>query len=382
MKVFISWSGERSKKVALALREWLPNVIQSIEPWMSDADIRAGEQWNTALFKQLNDTSIEIICLTKDNYNEPYILFEAGALAKTVDKEPLVCPYLIDHTLKEFQSLPAPLTQFQAKKASEKGTWELIQALNKLLDKNQLRQDRLKKAFELWWPYLKSTLDAIIPIDGIGINPQIRGSSFFISKFNKDFNLKVLELNKNAREYEDEKLNLTWETFGKGCEHLVARLKEAPGEFSPDIIFGINTAGIMTAAYLSNFFRAHLGIIKTDIEIHGRRSIKQVEFPNNEVKLNDNTTIESLIVSNPRCIAIVDSEIKSGKSGRYIIDLLENKYKNAKIIYIVLGGVVKTYDRNRLTINDFGWSVPKKYKPDFLAFYIDLPGFEPPGGIR
>lgn len=42
MKVFISWSGETSKKVALALKAWLPNVIQALDPWMSDKDIEKG----------------------------------------------------------------------------------------------------------------------------------------------------------------------------------------------------------------------------------------------------------------------------------------------------------------------------------------------------
>ena len=34
MKVFISWSGQRSKTVALAFRDWLPLMFETIEPWM------------------------------------------------------------------------------------------------------------------------------------------------------------------------------------------------------------------------------------------------------------------------------------------------------------------------------------------------------------
>lgn len=93
MKVFISWSGEKSKAVAHALREFIPDVIQSVKPWMSDADIRAGECWSNAVAKELQESSFGIICLTADNLMAPWILFEAGALAKTIS-ETYVCPYV------------------------------------------------------------------------------------------------------------------------------------------------------------------------------------------------------------------------------------------------------------------------------------------------
>jgi hypothetical protein len=82
MKVFLSWSGERSKAAAQILRQWLPDVIQSIEPWMSAEDIDAGARWNSELTNKLAETRCGIICLTRDNQLAPWVHFEAGSLSK------------------------------------------------------------------------------------------------------------------------------------------------------------------------------------------------------------------------------------------------------------------------------------------------------------
>src|SRR5688572_18638179 len=110
MKVFISWSGERSKAVAVALREWLPDVIQSVHPWLSSEDIDAGLRWNDEVTRELSQTRFGIICLTAENQTAPWILFEAGALAKTIEKTHVV-PYLIGLEPTDVQR--GPLAQFQ-----------------------------------------------------------------------------------------------------------------------------------------------------------------------------------------------------------------------------------------------------------------------------
>src|SRR5688572_16881222 len=94
MKVFISWSGARSYAVASALRDWLPSVIQALEPWMSAADIQRGAQWPLQIATRLAECNVGIICLTPENLNEKWILFEAGALSKILDRAH-VCTYLI-----------------------------------------------------------------------------------------------------------------------------------------------------------------------------------------------------------------------------------------------------------------------------------------------
>ena len=157
MKVFISWSGNRSRLSAEALREWLPEVIQSINPWLSSWDIEAGARWTDNVAKELDASDFGIICVTQDNQHAPWLLFEAGALAKSLGKS-RVCPYLID--LEPSQLLPSPLTQFQAKKADEKSTWELIKTINDS-EGNIVSERILKKAFHKSWMELEEKLKTI-----------------------------------------------------------------------------------------------------------------------------------------------------------------------------------------------------------------------------
>ncbi|HEX8265309.1 MAG TPA: hypothetical protein VF596_07770 [Pyrinomonadaceae bacterium] len=57
MKIFISWSGERSHQVAQALFSWLPKVIQTIEPFLSSENIESGSRWHTEIASQLESTN-------------------------------------------------------------------------------------------------------------------------------------------------------------------------------------------------------------------------------------------------------------------------------------------------------------------------------------
>jgi hypothetical protein len=80
--VFISWSGQRSKWAAEALREWLRLVLQAARPWMSGEDIDKGSRGLDEVSRALEGMKIGIICLTPENLDERWILYEAGALSK------------------------------------------------------------------------------------------------------------------------------------------------------------------------------------------------------------------------------------------------------------------------------------------------------------
>jgi len=157
LKVFISWSGDRSKSVAKALRDWLPRVIQNIDPWMSADDIDKGSRWGTDIATQLEEASVGIICLTPDNVKAPWILFEAGALSKTLD-DTFVCPYLFELNPTEIEE---PLTQFQATTANKEDTEKLMSTINRAQKDNALQESLLTDSFERWWPDLEEALGEI-----------------------------------------------------------------------------------------------------------------------------------------------------------------------------------------------------------------------------
>lgn len=108
MQVFLCWSGERSKAMAEALKDWLPQVVQAVKPWISSSDIDKGSRWITEMSDTLKETQVGIVCLTRENLDAKWILYEAGALSKTEDAR--VCTFLLDI---EDTDLEYPLAQFQ-----------------------------------------------------------------------------------------------------------------------------------------------------------------------------------------------------------------------------------------------------------------------------
>jgi len=158
MQVFLSWSGDRSRQVADAIGAWLAKTIQSIDPWIS-TDIDKGTRWSPEVATKLSQSRIGIVCLTKENLNAKWILFEAGALSKTTDAH--VCTFLLDISPGDVEQ---PLGQFQHTSRSEEDLRQLLRTVNSAVAKNgerSLHDSLLNEVFDDNWPKLKSRLDAI-----------------------------------------------------------------------------------------------------------------------------------------------------------------------------------------------------------------------------
>lgn len=157
MKVFLSWSGDKSHKVALVFKEWFPSVIQSLEPYVSSEDIDKGKRWSTDIAKELEDSTFGILCVTKENIDAPWLTFEAGALSKTMENS-FVSPFLYNIKRSE---VSGPILQFQSTVFEKEDVRKLLNALNKACGENKLSDQMLTKAFDVWWPSLQEKLDEI-----------------------------------------------------------------------------------------------------------------------------------------------------------------------------------------------------------------------------
>lgn len=172
MKVFISWSGDRSKAIAAAFKEWIPAVVQAVRPYYSPSDIDKGSRWSAEISKELESSVVGLICLTKENLNAPWLLFEAGALSKSLEKS-RVCPMLFG---LEPSDLSGPLVQFQATPFSKDEVHKLIRTINQQLESNGLEPKVLDSVFEKWWPELdqkiKSVMEKTVPAKDANVRSE------------------------------------------------------------------------------------------------------------------------------------------------------------------------------------------------------------------
>lgn len=205
MKVFISWSGERSRKVAELLDEWLQCVIQAVEPWISSKDIDRGALWFSEISDQLAETGIGIVCLTKENKLTPWILFESGALAKGISSN-RVCTLLIDLKSTDIKN---PLAQFNHSQPNKNGIWDLVRTINSTLKEDSLKENILEKVFTTYWPQFDSSFKAIIKETPEVVDEEIRSDSDILIELLSS----VRRLDRKVNNFEkDRKIGITSRT--------------------------------------------------------------------------------------------------------------------------------------------------------------------------
>ena len=95
-KIFISWSGDISKEIALALKNTIEGSSlgeAGLKCFVSDKDIASGADWWEKVKSELGTCKMGIACITKENSMSPWIHYESGAM---VAHELLVIPLLFE----------------------------------------------------------------------------------------------------------------------------------------------------------------------------------------------------------------------------------------------------------------------------------------------
>ena len=170
VRIFISWSGETSHEVAKILYDWLLKMqIPALELFISD-EMDKGEKWSPVLETKLKTADGGIFCLTKENVNSPWLLFEAGALCVAREK-PFMSPFLFRVSRS---AVPEPLMQFQHTDFTRRDVKALVFRLKRPWNENDVSPDNLEADFERLYPELETKLQAIpqpddfrnYPVDG------------------------------------------------------------------------------------------------------------------------------------------------------------------------------------------------------------------------
>lgn len=122
--IFISWSKDRSRRVAASFKALIGATMDLrmsaggkpgydiLQPDLSrlSEDLPKGGNWFQDLAGQLENAAVGIICVTPENKASPWLLFEAGALLRC-DRDVRLFPVLLD---LEPHALEPPLSMLQS----------------------------------------------------------------------------------------------------------------------------------------------------------------------------------------------------------------------------------------------------------------------------
>lgn len=160
MRTFITWSGQLSHGVALELKKLLRLVFPTVDAFVSSEDIRKGEQWRVAVTDALAQSQRGIICLTPENYNQPWVLFEAGVLTRALQR-PVVYTVLIDD-LEPSTLEGHPLSQFQHTRLEHTDMRCLLKQINLEIREGCRTDAELDNIFGKTWPDMETAISKLV----------------------------------------------------------------------------------------------------------------------------------------------------------------------------------------------------------------------------
>jgi len=151
INVFISQSGELSRKIAKIFSDWIKDLIKDVNVFVSSDDIKDGSEWFQNILNELREANFAISILTEENHKKPWINYEYGVLSETLrdkkENKKKVIPILFDLTPDDL--IKDPISQYQCIKWIErKKIIKIFSDINKLNKENEINADVFMKKNE------------------------------------------------------------------------------------------------------------------------------------------------------------------------------------------------------------------------------------------
>lgn len=143
MKIFVSWSGKKSKEMSVILNNWLPLIFPHAQIFIS-SEIEKGANFLEVILTALKESSVGIFLLTKGNTTAPWIQFEAGAFASK-GLHARVCPLYVDNDIEIEDT--GPLRFFQGSLINESEIFKLLSSINAVQD-TPYQNEKLLRLYE------------------------------------------------------------------------------------------------------------------------------------------------------------------------------------------------------------------------------------------
>lgn len=115
MEIFISWSKNKSKLLALETKKLIQNVLgKKVEVFFSP-DMYKGTSVDNEIHNNLLQSDKCIVCITSDNFKNPWLMYEAGVVYGAHFAKPggsIVIPILFEHIPDWSSWVDKPLNRY------------------------------------------------------------------------------------------------------------------------------------------------------------------------------------------------------------------------------------------------------------------------------
>jgi hypothetical protein len=159
VSIFISWSGPSSREVGRKVKQLVSEVLGTDDVFMSDEDIAPGDKSLEEIDLALKRSTAALIIVSARTAREPWLNFEAGAMAVRLAKTSVV-PILLD---LDFNQLIQPLAQFQAIRYDDREKFrKTLVLLNMQRGSDRIKTETLDIVLTARWPKFQSDVAQIV----------------------------------------------------------------------------------------------------------------------------------------------------------------------------------------------------------------------------